>query len=152
MDGSDVTAAAVINFAQELEDRSASFYENLAKRFPQHQALFLSFAETSRKNKVLIVRTYQETITDAIEACFSFKDLKLDNYTVSSGVTEKTTYLDALEMAMQLEEGARKFYSEATERCSSLLATIPRALRKAYEERTARKARLESLFPPSNAR
>ena len=152
MDRSDVTAAAVINFAQELEDRSASFYENLAERFPQHKAVFLSFAENSRKNKVLIVRTYQETITDAIEACFSFKDLKLNNYTVSPGVTEKTTYLDALEMAIQLEEEASKFYSEAAERCGSLLATIPRALRKASEERKARKAKLESLSSSSNVR
>ena len=145
MERVDPTAATVINFVQELEDKSAAFYEELARKFPECASTFLSFSESSRKNKVLVTRTYQETVTDAIETGYSFKNLNMNNYAAQTTLGERTGYEDALKVAIQLEEKACKFYSDVTERCNSLLATIPRAFKKVAQERCERKLKLESM-------
>lgn len=146
MERGDPTASIVINFAQDLEENSAAFYRKLAENFPEAREAFLSFAENSRRNKILVTRTYQETITDAIEACYSFKNLNMDDHVIQTSVPERTSYSDALRAAMHLEEKACKFYSDVADRCSSLLATIPRAFKKAAHERSARKLKLESML------
>jgi hypothetical protein len=140
------TASAIINFSEKLEDGSSRFYEKLAERFVQNKELFLSFAQESRKSKVLITRTYQETITDALEACFSFKGMSLDDYVVQTMLTEGTGYGDALKEAVELEEKACKFYLDAAECGKSLLATIPRAFKKVAEVRNKRRLRIVSLL------
>ena len=141
-----VTASAIISFAEKLEDDSSRFYEKLAQKYPEGKEQFLSFTNESKKNKVLVIRTYQETITDALEACFSFKGLNLSDYTVETTLTEDTSYSDALKMAITLEEKASKFYLDVAERSKSLLATIPRAFRKVAERRSNRKLKLKSLL------
>ena len=146
METANPTASTVISFAQELEEKSAAFYEKLSERFPESKELFLSFADGSRKNKVLVTRTYQETITDAIEACYSFKNLNMDDYMIQTTLQERASHSDALKSAIQLEEVACKFYSEVAERCSSLLATIPRAFKKVAQERGKRQLKLESML------
>ncbi len=140
------TASAIINYSEKLEDESSKFYEKLAKEFAEKRELFIEFAQQGRKNKVLITRTYQETITDALEACFSFKGLKLADYTAQISVTEGTNYSEALRMAVQLEEKACRFYLDAAECGKSLLATIPRAFKKTADERNKRKLKLEALL------
>jgi rubrerythrin len=140
------TASAIINFSGKLEDESARFYETLAEKFTQNKDLFTGFALESRKNKTLVVRTYQETITDALEACFTFKGLRLSDYATQTTVTETTSYVDALEMAVQLEEKACKFYLDAAECSKSLLATIPQAFKKTAETRNKRKLKITLLL------
>ena len=146
MEEPNVTASAIISFAEKLEDESSKFYDKLAERYMEGKETFLSFVKESTKNKVLVIRTYQETISDALEACFSFKGLNLSDYLTETKLTEGVSYSDALKMAIQLEEKASKFYSDAAERSKSLLATIPRAFRKVAERRNNRKLKLKSLL------
>jgi len=142
----NVTASTIISFAKKLEEDSSRFYERLAEKFAENRETFLSFARESERNKELVARTYQETITDALEACFSFKGLNLNDYIVETTLTEDTRYSDGLTMAVQLEVKAGKFYSDVAERSKSLLATIPRAFREVAERRNGRKLRLKSLL------
>jgi len=142
----EVTASAVITFMGKLEDASSRFYAKLAERYCRTKETFLAFAEESAKNKALVIRTYQETITDAIEACFSFKDLNLDHHLTETTLAEDAGYSDALEVALELEDKASRFYRAAAEQSGSLLATIPRAFRKVSEIRSKRKLKLESLL------
>lgn len=146
MEEPNVTASAIISFAEKLEDDTSKFYEELAERYTEDKEAFLSFVKDSRKNKTLVIRTYQETISDALEACFAFKGLNLNNYMVETALAEDTSYSDALKMAIELEEKASKFYLDAAERSKSLLATIPRAFRKVAERRSNRKLKLKSLL------
>jgi hypothetical protein len=140
-----VTAAAVITFAEHLEDRSVLFYERLSEQFPAHADLFRGFAKEDRSSKVLIVRTYQETVTDALETGFSFEGLDLD------GVVEEDLWSDhpdlprAIESAVALERAASGFYAEAAERSKTLLSTIYMAFRKIRTVREKRLAQLGSL-------
>jgi len=147
METPKLTASSIINFAEKLEDDSAAFYEKLARKFTDKEGTFLSFSEDSKKNKILVVRTYRETITDALEACFCFETLNLNNYKINTELAENSSLPDAVEVANQLEENASKFYSDVAEQCKSLLATIPRAFQRVSEKRKARKQILESLIP-----
>lgn len=137
------TCSAIISFAEKLESNSSKFYEELAEKYEENKEIFLAFAKEGRKNKVLVTRTYQETITDALEACFI--QIDLSNYLAETTLKEDMSYLDALKMAIELEEKASKFYFDAAEQSKSLLATIPRAFRKVAERRNNRKPKLKSL-------
>jgi len=146
MEEPNATASAIINFAEKLEESSLSFYEKLAEKSVENKGVFLSFAEESKRNRVLVTRTYQETITDALEACFSFKGLNLSNYFAKTNLTEDLSFPEALRIAIELEDKSSKFYSDVAEMSKSLLATIPMALRKVAERRNSRKLILKSLL------
>lgn len=140
-----VTASAIISFAEKLEDDSSKFYKQLAEKYRRSQELFLSLAEESRKNKVLLVRTYQETITDALEACF-IKGIKVDDSITKTTLPEDANYMTALKIGIELEDKASKFYLDSAGRSESMLATIPRAFRKVAERRSKRKPKLKLLL------
>ena len=141
-----VTASAVISLVERLEDGAAAFYEDLAGRFDECAPKFQAYAKESAKIKTLIVRTYRETITDAIEACFSFEGMVLADYSIDTDLTEGTSLEDALRTALELETTTVSFYIEVEERSKALLATIPRAFSRAAKKRGKRKEELQSLL------
>ncbi len=146
MSESSVTASGVIHFTEELEDAAASFYEMLATRFVGHKDVFGAFARDSRKNKTLVVRTYQETITDALEACYCFEGLNLNDYAPVAALSEQAGLSDAVKVGLALEEQAVRFYLDVAQRSQALLATIPRAFRRVAEIRGKRKDALQALL------
>lgn len=141
-----ITTAAIIRFSEALQDKSSAFYTELAERWPDEQDAFLTFARDGAKNKTLIVRTYQETISDALEASYSFAGLRLAEHEIETTLPAGAGYPDALEAAIALEETACGFYVEVAERSESLLATIPRAFRRVVKNREKRKTRLERML------
>jgi rubrerythrin len=145
MEESNVTASAIISFAEKLEEDSSKFYRQLAEKYIENKELFLSFVEESRKNKILVTRTYQETITDALEACF-IKGINLNDSIAEITLAEDAKYSTALKVAIELEEKAGKFYLDTAERSESLLATIPRVFREVAERRNNRKLKLKTLL------
>ena len=146
MEDVHVTTATIIHFSERLEESSANFYETLAERLAEHKDTFLAWAKESRKNKVLVTRTYQETITDALEACYCFEGLNLGDYSFGVGLAPGASHAEALKMAIALEEKAQKFYLDVAERSQALLATIPRAFRRVAETRGRRKAELQAMM------
>jgi rubrerythrin len=137
------TASAAISFAKKLENESAKFYEDLAKR-TKDEDVFLSFAKENRKNVVQIERAYYEVITDAIEGCFAFK-ISPDEYTFETELAEDASYSDALGKAVEIEEKMIKFYSDAAEQSKSLMADIPRAFTLIARKREGRESKLRLL-------
>ncbi len=146
MEEPNLTTSAIIGFSVKLEDDSSQFYEELAKRYVDDIETLRSFSKESLNNRILVTRTYQETITDALEACFSFKGLSLSNYLADMALKDDMTYYSALKLAIELEEKAIKFYLDVADRSKSLLATIPNAFRKVAERRNKRKLKIESLL------
>ena len=138
------TCSAIISFAEKLEGNSSKFYEELTEKYKEGKEMLLAFIKESRKNKVLVTRTYQETISDALEACFI--QINLSDYPAETTLKEGTSYLDALKIAIELEEKANKFYSDAAEQSKSLLATIPSAFKKVAERRNNRKLKLKTML------
>jgi rubrerythrin len=145
MDNLSVTAAAIITFSEELEDKSSAFYDALAERWPEQAEMFHAFAKEGDKYKTWIVRTYQETISDALEASYSFEGLNLADYAVVTDLPEGATLAEAVRMAQGLEETACAFYREVAERSESLLATIPMAFKRVARKRERRQKKLAAL-------
>ncbi|MBL7183387.1 MAG: hypothetical protein ISS50_02940 [Anaerolineae bacterium] len=146
MENVSLTTAAVISFCEELEDKSSAFYTELAERWTENAEMFQTFAKDGGKNKTWVVRTYQETISDALEASYAFEGLVLGDHAVETTLAQDAGYMDALEMAITLEEKARAFYLDAAQRSESLLATIPSAFKRVAKKRGKRKPKLESLL------
>jgi hypothetical protein len=145
MDSASVTTAAIITFSEELEDRASAFYAGLAERWADHADMFSTFAKDGEKNKTHIVRTYQETISDALEASYSFEGLNLDDYALETALDEGASLADAAKLALALEEKACAFYLDVAARGESLLGTIPRAFKRVAKRRAKRKPKLEAL-------
>jgi rubrerythrin len=146
MSDTPLTAAAIISFCQRLEDHSAALYTELAKRFPQRGKLFEEMAEDCKKHKIQIVRTYQETVTDALETNYSFEGLQLPEEAADIVVSGDSDLNAALSAAIALEDRAITFYEEVAVRSESLLATIPRAFNRVARRRQRRKESLAALL------
>src|SRR3972149_6519285 len=102
------TASAVINFYSKLEDRVATFYEELAsnQKYSAGRDTFLALAKENRKHKEVIERTYREVITDALEACYAF-GINSSEYVINTDIAEHAIYRDGVEKALQIEETER---------------------------------------------
>ena len=146
MESSSLTTAAIISFSERLEDGSSAFYHELAERWPDQEDSFRAFALDGKKNKTQVVRTYQETISDALEASYCFEGLSLGQYEAKFTLAEKASLVECLQQAVTLEETACAFYLDVAERSESLLATIPRAFKRVAKKRNKRKTKLEALL------
>jgi hypothetical protein len=95
---------------------------------------------------VSVVRTYRETVSDALETGFSFEGLDLEGYQIDTTLDKDVTLGDALKKAVQVEELVTAFYGVVAERSRSLLATIPMAFRGAAKKRKQHRRKLQSLL------
>jgi len=139
------TCSEVISFARQLENESASFYENLSRKYAKDEDLLLSFAKENKKNIVQIERSYYGVISDAIEGCFAF-DTNPDQYTFETELAESASYADALSRAVEMEEKIMKFYADAAEQSKSLMADVPRSFTLVAKKRRDRISKLRSLL------
>ena len=145
MEEPPLTASAIISFSEKLENDTSDFYQSLIEKFGKDEEVFQSFIKDSKRNKTLLIRTYQETISDALEACFCFEGLKIRNYRIDTKLGDKISLSDSLQKAMDLEEVASKFYYDVAEKSDSLLATIPRVLKKIADRRKKRIQKIKVL-------
>ena len=139
------TCSEVISFARQLENESASFYENLSQKYAKDEDVFLSFAKENKKNIVQIERSYYGVISDAIEGCFAFETNPAE-YTFETELAENAGYSDALSRAVEIEEKIIKFYSDAAEQSKSLMADVPRSFILVAKKRSNRISKLRSLI------
>ncbi len=130
-----LTASAVMRFLDEMEERSVAFYRALAGRFAAQSSAFSRCAAACAKNRVQVARTYQETISDALESGYAFEGLDLAPYAEAPDAAALTELGAAVQAALALEERAARCYEAVADCAESLLATIPRALRRAAEMR-----------------
>jgi rubrerythrin len=145
MSDQPLTAAAIISYTQELEAQSARFYEALAEKYPAQRDTFAGFAVDCGKHSKQLLRTYQETITDALEAGFSFEGLSLAGYAPDTTLDEGASLSAAVAQALALEETVIAFYDDVADRSESLLATIPRTYRRVAKRRQRRVEKLNAL-------
>jgi rubrerythrin len=138
------TCSEVISFAKQLEDESASFYENLSQEYTKDEDVFLSFAKENRKYIIQVQRSYYGVISDAIEGCFAF-EINPVEYTFKTALAENASYSDALRKAVEIEEKIINFYSDASEQSRSLMADIPRSFTIVAKKRAGRISKLRSL-------
>ena len=139
------TAATVIAFAEELEEQTAACYQVLAQRFPAQASQFERFVKRSGRANTDLVRTYRETVSDALETNFAFGDVQLSAYRTEWDVSESDDLAALVAELLPNEKLAERFYSEMATRSESLLATIPAAMRRCAKVRVQRIARLKRM-------
>lgn len=149
MRGEQLTASAIVRFAAELEADMAAFYDELARHLPQHEAALTDFAERCRKTATQVQRTYQETVTDALETGFAFEGLALQAYEADLKIDLEAdpapAEAQALDRALALEKTAAAFYQDVADRSGALLATIPRAFKRAARTHRRRRDTLSDM-------
>ena len=138
------TASETLSFIRELEEKAATFYEDLAKKFPENENDFLAFAKENRKYNKQIQMAYQSVITDAIEGCYAF-DLEAENYTFETDLPDSASLADAGKKALAIEEKILKCYTLGAEQSASLLADVPRNFKMVLKKRDKRLERLKAL-------
>lgn len=141
-----VTTSYLINLAEKLEIKSSEFYNHLSEIFDDKKDIFQSFADESKKNKTILLRTYRETISDALETGFSFQGFELNKFNLEIELKDEITESEALKTALVIEDNASTFYLKASEASGSLLATITRALRRISEKREKRKNKISLMI------
>lgn len=141
------TASAVISFLTKLEDETARFYEELSHKYPEEKEIFQFFSRENEKNKSMIQRVYYGVITDALEACFSFKEgMNPQNYVVKTEVAENASLVSILKCVMEIEETIRRAYIDAAELSEGLMADVPQAFRAVAKKRSERITKLASIL------
>jgi rubrerythrin len=138
------TCSGAISLSRELENESAKFYQELAKKYEQDKDLFLNFAKENAKYVTQIERTYYGVITDAIEGCFAF-DLNPEDYKVRTVAANDANYSNALKEALAMEEMIVRFYQVAAEQSKHLMADVPRVFTLVAKKRNERIQKLKSL-------
>jgi hypothetical protein len=140
------TASEGITLAKKLENDSAEFYVDIAKRNTKEAETFLSFAKENKKNITQVERAYFGVISDAIEGCFAF-NLDTDKYVLETKVSDGAALNDSIKRALAIEDTIIKFYSDAAEQSKPLLADVPRAFAIIARKRTeSRKPQLMALI------
>lgn len=139
------TTSGVISYIESLEDHSAEFYQKLADRFSEYSSLFAGFVRESKLNKVMIIRTYRETITDALETGYSFEDLNLEDVLPKDIWNEKQDLAKAVEGSLDLERAVSVLYDDLANMSKDHLSTVTVAFEKVGLKRKARVPILETL-------
>ena len=140
-----ITASTIISFCTNLEGRSEAFYNAMSARFPEQGTAFSGMARDCDKSSTQVTRTYQETVTDALETGFSFASISLADYETDTELPAEADLPQAVGQALALEEAAIAFYLAVAESSESLLATIPRAFRRVAKTRRRRRETLETI-------
>jgi len=102
----------ILDFAIGKEEEAAKMYTELAERFGDKglKNIFLDFAreEQGHKNRLQAVKNGKVLLS----AEQKILDLKIGDYLVDIGITEKITdYQQALVLAMKAEKAAYKLYT-----------------------------------------
>jgi len=141
-----VTASAAVGYIGKVEENSAKLYENLAQKHAEDGETFLSLAKENRRNKKSIEYAYYGIISDKLEACFCFKNLDTDNYSIKTELPEGIGYPDALRKLIDMEEKIQKFLLDAAKQSGSLVPDVSWIFERVGKERTKRIAKLKPLL------
>jgi len=139
------TCSQAISLAKELEEQSAKFYENFAKKSAETEDLFLTYAKENGKFVTQVQRAYYGVISDALEGCFAF-NMNPEVYVLDTELTDDTGHGRALAKAAAIEEKIIDFYTTAAEQSKSLMAAVPRSFTLVAKKRSKRLETLKSLI------
>jgi rubrerythrin len=139
------TSASVISFAKQLEADSTAFYGKMAERYPRAAELLLAFSKENGKYITMVERAYYGVITDAIEGCFAFS-VETDKYVFGKEPGKKSSYADAVNKAIEMEQKLVSFYTDAAEQSRAFMADVPRTFLIVARKRKDREDKLRTLL------
>jgi rubrerythrin len=128
------TASETISFIREIENRIASYVEDLATRFPTHGGTLTALAGENRKYVKLLEQAYYSVITDAIEGGFAF-NLDTADFDFETTESQDSELANAMEQLLELEQTAIRLYETAAAQSRSLMADVPRTMQQIVRKR-----------------
>lgn len=138
------TASAVVSYARQLEEEGALFYTEAADVHESQRERFLALAKENRRNASQVQTVYYGVISDALEGGFSF-NLDTADYERHQGMPAADEPAATADQALDMEEKAIRFYTDAAEQSRSLLADIPRLFTILAKKRQSRAVFLSDL-------
>ncbi len=139
------TASEGISFAREMEEATAAFYEESAKRFPAHAEAFSGYAAANAKFVKNVERTYYGVITDGIEGCYAFRSLEPGDYVLDVDLGGDVDLPGALAKAIKNEETLVAYYKEAAEQSKGVMHDVPHAFLLIAKKKGQRIEELKAL-------
>jgi rubrerythrin len=138
---------SIMSFAVDLEATDKAFYEAAASNpaCADYKDLLEAFAKDEKKNEKNMLRARSEHVTEMVLEPIT--DFFSDPFDSDREVTPDMGLAQIIARALELEENASRFYSQAAEKTRGL-AEISRVLAKTGKKRAAHKARLEELHQP----
>jgi len=135
---------SILNFAAELEAADHEYYRTAAANTTdaQHKAIFEELATEKKKDEKLMLRTCRESVCEMILE--PIVDFTREPFLSNREGAETMTWNQLLERALQLEDKAVAFYTQAAEKIRAL-PEVSRALARTGARRAAAKQRLEEL-------
>jgi hypothetical protein len=136
---------SILNFAAELEAQDRGFYR-AAMSNPacgDYEALFAEFAKNHQKNEQLMLRTCRESVCEMILE--PIIDFTREPFISERQGGDTMTVEKVMEKALELEEKAERFYTEAAGKIKAL-PEVATALARTGKRRIAQKERLEDLL------
>ena len=138
------TASETIRFIEELEEKSAKYYESLAAKDSNISAQCLIFAKENRKYAAIIKRTYYSVISDALEGGYAF-NIDTDKYAFDVLLTDDSKPDDMIKKGVGIEEIFVSLYSDAAEQSMELMADLPRQFKIVAKKKQKRIDQLRGL-------
>jgi len=135
---------SILNFAAELEAADHEYYRTAAANTTdaRHKAIFEELATEKKKDEKLMLRTCRESVCEMILE--PIVDFTREPFLSNREGAETMTWNQLLERALQLEDKAVAFYTQAAEKIRAL-PEVSRALARTGARRAAAKQRLEEL-------
>ena len=130
------TMASVMTFVSKLENDSASFYEEAAKKYPDLAGQYQARVKENKRFEKQVKQTYFGIITDTLESNYCFESLDSDDYPLDTEVPGDAQV--AAGKAVELEKTIIGFYSKAADLSEGLMADIPRLFKKIAKKRESR--------------
>lgn len=139
------TASEAVSFSQELEEKAAKFYEQLAEILTDYSDTFKGFANENRKFAKQIHRAYISVISDAIEGSYAI-NLESEEFAFDTDVPQDIPLAKAVEKAKSVEDKIIDYYERAAEQSKALMADVPRNMSiVARKRRNNRLPKLQAL-------
>jgi rubrerythrin len=138
------TTSQVIRKHSNLEEEQAKNYEHMARTFPNYGGLFKKLAKENQKHVKMVLRAYQEGITDAYEVGFLAKPLNPDEYLIQPILGKDIK--DSIEKLIDNEKKVIKFYIDTSKGTSKLLPSIPETFEYLISRKNKRIDKLEKIF------
>jgi rubrerythrin len=134
----------IMSFAAELETADKAFYEAAAASpaCAEYKNMLEEFAKDEKKNERNMLRARREHVTEMVLEPIT--DFTSEPFLSDREVTPNMSLEQIIARALEVEEKAHRFYSQAAEKTKGL-AEISRVLLKTGKKRAAHKTRLEEL-------
>ena len=135
---------AILNFAADLEAADSQFYRKAAVNpaSAEYKSELEALAAEKAKNEKLMRRTCRESVCEMILE--PIVDFTRASFVSDRGGPETMDSAGLLEKALNLEDKAEQFYTEAAEKIRAL-PEVARALSRTATRHAADKRKLEEL-------